>query len=619
MTKIIFLILALFIPSAVFAQNALTSTAATTAQTVVKPDNSIQETSESRLAMRTALIVTVARNLKFSVPQAAVSLIPSNVSDAGEITRILHKSVADNPDLIKQPNICDPNYVGEPMSFSNTIDLTLDDLLLQIHNRFNVGFLIGPGVGKSVVNIKADNVPWNKLLNSQLFLLGVRASCIGNNTIQLVKNSSLPSLQNTAEVKTKFIKLKFLQPSGGGNVDIAGRSSNQGSGNQSGCQQNGGGGSQSYSQGGDSGGNSGNSGNCGNFEKLIFEIEKILGIRSANSSNNGGGGNSGANTEAVRTNRSVSQIPGRNILVVRATEEELDLINQIIERADRPPFQVVIKGLVYTANENRLRDIGVQTTIVARSGGGRTLSSIFGAPISGAGTLFDFSTLIGTVDFNVQASALEQNGVISIKSRPFATVLDGDPTALEVGRQIPILTQGSVVGGEAGNIVFINAGNKLNVTPHVIDDDNGNPVAVNLDLQITSNEVDTAVISQGLPAVNNRSIQSQIILNQEKTAILGGFTVDSINNNTSKTPGLGDIPVVGNLFKRKIKSSQINRLYFAISVSVIPYGEAIEPVVVPGATTDVPSITPEMEKRAKDPPSVVPQTTTGTPSTKKNN
>ena len=106
--------------------------------------------------------------------------------------------------------------------------------------------------------------------------------------------------------------------------------------------------------------------------------------------------------------------------------------------------------------------------------------------------------------------------------------------------------------------------------------------------------------------MTRRSIQSKLILNQDKTVILGGFTVDSNNNSVSKTPGLGDIPVLGYLFKRKIRSNQINRLYFAISVSVVPYGSIIEPVVVPGATTDIPSITPEMLKRSKEAPSVVP-------------
>jgi type II secretory pathway component GspD/PulD (secretin) len=179
-------------------------------------------------------------------------------------------------------------------------------------------------------------------------------------------------------------------------------------------------------------------------------------------------------------------------------------------------------------------------------------------------------------------------------------VLDGDTTELEVGRQIPVLTQGSNLGGAPGNLEFIGASNLLSVTPHVIDDDNGNPVAVNLQLQLESNEVDTAVVSQGVPSVNRRSIQSRLILNQEKTVILGGFTVDSLSNDVSKTPGLGDLPILGYLFKRKVKRAEINRLYFAISVEIVPYGSVIEPVVVPGATTNIPTVLPEMIKPVKE-------------------
>ena len=90
-----------------------------------------------------------------------------------------------------------------------------------------------------------------------------------------------------------------------------------------------------------------------------------------------------------------------------------------------------------------------------------------------------------------------------------------------------------------------------------------------------------------------RSIQSNFIINQEQTAILGGFTVDSDSRTVQKTPGLGDIPILGELFKRRVRASQINRLYFAISVSVIPYGGVIEPVVVPGADPAPPTLTRE--------------------------
>ena len=400
----------------------------------------------------------------------------------------------------RQINVCAPDYVGEPLNFSMTIPLSLEALVDQIHKRFGVNFLLGEGVKDLTINIKSGSLPWNTLLDSQLYLSGVSKKCINNNTLLLVKNDDRKKLdeeqKEVVEIKTEFIKLKYLQPTTTSTQDVAGRSQQggNGGGGGQGCQNQGSGGGNSG--GGGNGGGGGGNGNqgCGNFEKLIFEIEKILGINKNQFNDFSRTGNvtyrdsrttsndpAAAETDSVpiineqKARGSVAVIPGRNILVIQGTEEQLNLIKQFIALADRPPFQVIIRGLVYTANVDRLRDIGVQTTIVAGTADGRSTGTVIGGPISGAGTIFDFSTLIGTVDFNIQASALQENGIISIKARPFAVVLDGSPTELEVGRQIPVLTQGSVVGGDAGNLEFIGASNLLSVTPHVMDDDNGNP------------------------------------------------------------------------------------------------------------------------------------------------
>lgn len=506
-----------------------------------------------------------------------------------------------------QADVCAPGYVGEQLSFSMSMPLTLEALVDQIHRRFGVNFLLADDVKDLKIDIKSGSLPWNVLLDSQLYLSGVSKKCVNSNTLLLVKYDQRKELDKkqytSGELKTEFIKLRYLQPTTSGTQDLAGRSTQNSSSGQ-GCQGSQGGG-QSGGQSGGSGGGNGSQG-CGNFEKLKYEIENILGLHdtknvlipSSTVNGNDGSSTTYSDVKTVPAERqgAVAVIPGRNILVIRGTEDQLSLIKKFIELADRPPFQVVIRGLVYTANIDRLTDIGVQTTIVASTADGNPSGTIIGNPISGAGSIFDFSALIGTVDFNVQASALQRNGIISIKARPFAIVLDGDPTELEVGRQIPVLTQGSVVGGTAGNLEFIGASNLLSVTPHVIDDDNGNPIAVNLELQIESNEVDATILTQGVPAINRRSIQSRIILSQDKTVILGGFTIDSTNDTVSKTPGLGDIPILGYLFKRKVRQDQVNRLYFALSVSIVPYGEVLEPVKVPGATTEIPGVKPPVTR-----------------------
>ena len=571
----------------------------------------------------------VAKEITPAVDEAKLEVPPvveptpeeKPLTDATKPATFTTPGVSPLATAVPDGNYCDPNFVGSPITFAQTAELRLEDLLDQIHNRFGINFLMGPKLRDLPINIKTGSIPWNVLLRSQLFVSGVRARCINANTVELVQNSDLPRLQDSAEVTTKFIKLKFLQRTSGGTVDLAGRSSGGGqNGGQGGCggQNGGGSGGGGGGFGGGGGGQNGQQGetvasqNSSRFDKLIIEIEKILGLRSMTESSVGGGNSGGGgglttgNTEERRTNRFVTQIPGRNILVVRATEEEFALIDEIIKRADRPPFQVVIKGLVYTADQNRLRDIGVQTSITGRGDNNRTSGGIFGHTLGGSGTLFDFSTIIGTFDFNVQATAFQENGIISIKSRPFATVIDGLCTTLNVGRELPIVID-STLGGQ-GDVVFVNAANNLAVTPYVIDDDNGNPMAVTLDLRLTANDVDSSISARGVPAISERSIQTQLLLGEDKTAILGGFTVDQDSKTVSKTPGLGDIPIIGELFKRRVRDTRINRLYFAISVSVIPYPEAIEPVVVPGATTNPPSLTPEQLDRSKkaEPKQVVP-------------
>ncbi len=556
---------------------------------------------------------TIPRDDIYPSVESADAPVPTNidVDDPGnEVVQPSVEGLTDVPfatwnpgpshAIVPDGNYCDPNFVGRDITFNQTTELTLDELLDQIHNRYGINFLMGPKLRDLPINIKTGSIPWNVLLRSQLFVSGVRARCITNNTIELIQNSDLPKLQDGADVTTRFLKLKFLQRTSGGTVDLAGRS--QGSGGQGGCS----GGGSGVGGGGQNGETAAQQGSS-RFDKLIIEIEKILGIRSMNQSSVGGNqGGGGQQTEEKRTNRFVTQIPGRNILVIRATPDEHALIDEIISRADRPPFQVVIKGLVYSANQDRLRDIGVQTTILGGNGNDNPTGGVFGHTIGTSGTLFDFSAIIGTFDFNVQATALQQNGVISVKSRPFATVLDGLCTTLEVGRQLPIVIDSSL--GGVGTVTFVDASNNLAVTPYVIDDDDGNPIAVTLDMRLAANDIDSSVTARGVPAISKRSVQTQLLLGEDKTAILGGFTVDQDSKTVYKTPGLGDIPIIGELFKRRVRDTRINRLYFAISVSVIPYGDAIEPVTVPGATTSPPSLTPEQLERSikGEPKAVVP-------------
>src|SRR5829696_6891435 len=147
----------------------------------------------------------------------------------------------------QQTNFCDPGFVGGALTFSKFFSSSLDDLLNQIHARFGVNFVTGPGVGDMPINVKTDNVPWTTILRSQLAVLGIQATCVDGNTVQLIKNNDITSLEqdlrNASALQTRYIKLKYIQPSSSSNKNVAGQSS-------------------SGSGGGSSGGGGGQSGGC---------------------------------------------------------------------------------------------------------------------------------------------------------------------------------------------------------------------------------------------------------------------------------------------------------------------------------------------------------------------
>jgi hypothetical protein len=81
----------------------------------------------------------------------------------------------DEAAQVPQGGYCDPKFVGEPIRFSQTVELKLEDLINQLHSRFGVNFIIGPNIAQLPLNVKAGSIPWNTLLRSQLFISGVRA------------------------------------------------------------------------------------------------------------------------------------------------------------------------------------------------------------------------------------------------------------------------------------------------------------------------------------------------------------------------------------------------------------------------------------------------------------
>jgi type II secretory pathway component GspD/PulD (secretin) len=206
------------------------------------------------------------------------------------------------------------------------------------------------------------------------------------------------------------------------------------------------------------------------------------------------------------------------------------------------------------------------------------------------------TTIVGTAQFSLQVSLAEKKGVANIQARPFGTVTDGSTIDLIAGSQIPVVT--TAIGGGAlvqtGNVQFLEASRVLRITPQVAEDDQGNPTFVTLQVQLENNAVDTSLPAfGGLPALARQSLQTTIRLADGQTGLIGGLAADSVSKATSKVPGLGEVPVVGHLFKRTTDQVDRNKLYFAITARVIPMDAPLSGAEMPSdATTSLPAPPP---------------------------
>jgi len=215
-------------------------------------------------------------------------------------------------------------------------------------------------------------------------------------------------------------------------------------------------------------------------------------------------------------------------------------------------------------------------------------------PSNGLGATNPLVTLGGgmvfpSAQFALQITAAQQSGKVNIKSQPFGIVADGETFDLQAGIQIPVVTT-TIAGGapfQSGQVQFIEGSRITQINPQVAEDEQGKPAYVTLNLRLENNSVDTSLGTfNGIPGVNRQSLQTILRLRNGETAVIGGIAADQVSDSKSKVPGVGDLPIIGNMFKRKQKQTNSDRLYFAITVEVIPQDAAIPNFDVPvDATT----------------------------------
>jgi len=167
---------------------------------------------------------------------------------------------------------------------------------------------------------------------------------------------------------------------------------------------------------------------------------------------------------------------------------------------------------------------------------------------------------------------LATNSEANLLSTPSILTLDNQEARILVGREVPFRTGSFTTTGDGSNNPFTtvqreDVGVELTVTPHVHDES-----AVRLDVQQQiTNVLATPVGGEAFADVvtSKRTIETTILAEDRQTIVLGGLIQDDINESDSKVPGLGNIPVLGNLFKSRSKTKNKTNLLVFLRPTII--------------------------------------------------
>ncbi|MEZ9588417.1 fimbrial protein [Vibrio cyclitrophicus] len=280
-----------------------------------------------------------------------------------------------------------------------------------------------------------------------------------------------------------------------------------------------------------------------------------------------------------------------NSMLIRELEENIAVIRGIIESLDIPVKQVQIEARIVTVTEGNLDELGVRWGVSSNNGsftvggsiegnhpsqitpyddnGGNSaiddyLNVNLGATSPNASSIaFQVAKLGSDTLLDLELSALQQESKAEIISSPRLITTNKKPAYIEQGTEIPYLESSS---SGATSVAFKKAVLSLKVTPQITPDNR-----LVLDLSVTQDRPGQ-VVKTGTGeavAIDTQRIGTQVIVNNGETVVLGGIFQHSVSSTVDKVPLLGDLPVLGALFRRSYENVGKSELLIFVTPKVV--------------------------------------------------
>lgn len=275
-----------------------------------------------------------------------------------------------------------------------------------------------------------------------------------------------------------------------------------------------------------------------------------------------------------------------NALVIMAEPGQMKQIREIVRQLDVRRVQVLIEAAIVEVIGDTNQAVGMQWGFgneesaiggVSFNNVGNSLNQIIAAVSGGVGTLADGGiSLAGgggsgdELEFGVLLQALAGTSNTNILSTPSIMTLDNEEAEIVVGQNVPFITGSSTNTGSGVSNPFTtvsrqDVGLTLRVTPHIHD---GNVVRLEI-YQESSALVTKSTVQTADVTTNKRSIKTTILADDGETIVLGGLVEDSLDESQNKVPLLGDIPILGRLFRSSVTTHNKRNLMVFLQPTII--------------------------------------------------
>jgi len=427
------------------------------------------------------------------------------------------------------PAAVGPKYTGEPISV-NLKDVDLKDFFRLIHEISGLNVVLDPNV-HGTLTVVLDDVPWDQALDIVLKNNDLARELEGN----VLRIATVDTLKKEADGRRAQVEAEALAVE---KVSVTRF--------------------LSYAHAKD----------------VIITVKKFLSVRG----------------DVVADERT-------NAVIVNDIPKVLPVIDRLLTQLDRKTQEVEIEARVVAATRQFARDIGTQlgfgwgnghtaiggaqavgaspttvsgltpgyVTVPGTAGGSTTGSSIplfsnlgSTSPTSG----FTFLNASNTVRIDAVLSMAESRGLLKVLSRPRVVTQNNIQALVKQGVRVPIVTQAQL--GGPPTVTYVDAFLRLTVTPQITSE---NTIFLNVDVENTTPNFGQEV--QGNPELITQQATTQVLVTDGGTVVIGGVIQTQNSINISQVPLLGNIPILGNLFKHTQVNTSNQELIFFITPRII--------------------------------------------------